>query len=175
MNSFSLAFQSSSRTSHMNCKKRCQRAHLLGCSIEQLSAHPTTCQKSSARDHSEFPCARSRFKGSTRVPSAPLKVDSPSVVYFLSFLELAKRSKTKVSLNRPPMGPKILLAKLSKCRAELDAVRYSSDFDRVVVVGCTVNVAAKARNCDGGANTFPEAVDREDITLDKRLKACVSI
>lgn len=109
------------------------------------------------------------------MPSAPLKVDSPSVVYFLSFLELAKRSKTKVSLNRPPMGPKILLAKLSKCRAELDAVRYSSDFDRVVVVGCTVNVAAKARNCDGGANTFPEAVDREDITLDKRLKACVSI
>lgn len=54
-------------------------------------------------------------------------------------------------------------------------MRYSSDFDRVVVVGCTVNVAAKARNCDGGANTFPEAVDREDITLDKRLKACVSI
>lgn len=44
------SFQSSSSTSHMNCSQICHRAHRSGCRTEQLNAHPTACQKSSARD-----------------------------------------------------------------------------------------------------------------------------
>lgn len=55
------SFQSSSRTSHMNCSHICHLAHRSGCRTEQLNAHPTACQKSSARDQRDPDWHRSMF------------------------------------------------------------------------------------------------------------------
>ena len=62
-NCFFRSFQSSSRTSHMNCSQRYHRSHRSGCKTEQLNAHPTACQKSSARDQRAEVWLNSKFNG----------------------------------------------------------------------------------------------------------------